>query len=146
MFQHNDHRPLQHFVLKGRDPQRALASIALGDVRPPHRWCAVAFPGFGTVQQTLEVLFQVRGVVRSVCPSMPTAPSLRVRLRARPMLRFGPAFCLTHSIGPHDKCLSELDHAACRLPLYASQPGLPQQHAPLGSGRWPALPDAIPTC
>src|SRR5512135_1524396 len=36
--------------------------------------------------------------------------------------------------------LSRLNHTACRPPVYASQPGLPQNHATLGSGCQHALP------
>ena len=35
--------------------------------------------------------------------------------------------------------LSRLNHAACTLSVYASQPGSPPDHATLDSGRWPAL-------
>ncbi len=35
--------------------------------------------------------------------------------------------------------LSGLCHAACALPVYASQRRLPQRHATLGSGWWPAF-------
>ena len=39
--------------------------------------------------------------------------------------------------------LSGLNHTACRLPVYASQDGLPHLHATLGSGCWPAWPGWI---
>jgi hypothetical protein len=35
--------------------------------------------------------------------------------------------------------LSRLDHAAYTLPVYASQPGPPPEHATLGSGWWPTF-------
>ena len=35
--------------------------------------------------------------------------------------------------------LPRLDHAAFRLPVYASMPGSPPDHVTLGSGWWPAL-------
>ena len=35
--------------------------------------------------------------------------------------------------------LSRLNHAACTLSVYASQPGSPPDHATLDSGWWPAL-------
>ena len=35
--------------------------------------------------------------------------------------------------------ISRLNHAACTLSVYASQPGSPPDHATLDSGRWPAL-------
>ena len=39
---------------------------------------------------------------------------------------------------PHGT-LSRLNHAACTLSVYASQPGSPPDHATLDSGWWPAL-------
>ena len=45
------------------------------------------------------------------------------------------AFRLPNSVGPHEGKLSRLNHAAYRLPVYASQCRLPQHHARLGSGR-----------
>jgi len=38
---------------------------------------------------------------------------------------------------------SRLDHAACALPVYASQPGSPRDHATLSSGCGSALPGGI---
>ena len=40
---------------------------------------------------------------------------------------------------PRKNLLPGLHHAACALPVYASQPGSPPHHATLGSGRGPAL-------
>ena len=52
--------------------------------------------------------------------------------------------------------LSRLNHAACTLSVYASQPGSPPDHATLDSGWWPALTgqdshllgriDGLPSC
>ena len=39
--------------------------------------------------------------------------------------------------------LTGLNHTAYSLAVYASQPGLPQNHARLASGWWPALPGRI---
>ena len=39
---------------------------------------------------------------------------------------------------PH-RTLSRLNHAACTLSVYASQPGSPPDHATLDSGWWPTL-------
>jgi len=39
--------------------------------------------------------------------------------------------------------VSGLNHTACVLPAYASQPRSPWNHARLGSGCWPALPGGI---
>ena len=59
----------------------------------------------------------------------------------RPQALTGPAMWssakLTTST-PHGT-LSRLNHAACTLSVYASQPGSPPDHATLDSGRWPAL-------
>ena len=59
----------------------------------------------------------------------------------RPQALTGPAMWssakLTTST-PHGT-LSRLNHAACTLSVYASQPGSPPDHATLDSGWWPAL-------
>ncbi len=49
--------------------------------------------------------------------------------------RSGAAFPIRYEVGPQEgDLLSELHDAACVLPVYASQPGLPPHHATLGSG------------
>ena len=59
----------------------------------------------------------------------------------RPQATTGPAMWssakLTAST-PHGT-LSRLNHAACTLSVYASQPGSPPDHATLDSGWWPTL-------
>ena len=49
------------------------------------------------------------------------------------------AFRSKNSIGSAAMDLSGLNHAAYRLPVYASQPGSPPDRTTLGSGWWPAL-------
>src|SRR5258708_19143899 len=41
-FQDYDDRPLRHLVLEGRNAERPLRAIRLGNVRPAHRRCLVA--------------------------------------------------------------------------------------------------------
>ena len=49
------------------------------------------------------------------------------------------AFRQVNDVGSATISLSRLNHAACRPPVYASQPGSPPDHATLGSGWWPAF-------
>ena len=49
------------------------------------------------------------------------------------------AFRVCHRVGSANECVSGLYHAACTLPVDASQPRSPSDHAPLGSGWGPAL-------
>ena len=52
---------------------------------------------------------------------------------------FDAAFRCCDDVGFHAYQLSGLYHAACALPVYASQRRLPERHATLGSGWWPAF-------
>ena len=52
---------------------------------------------------------------------------------------FDAAFRYCDDVGFHAYQLSGLYHAACALPVYASQRRLPERHATLGSGWWPAF-------
>ena len=50
--------------------------------------------------------------------------------------RFGAAFRDVNGVGSRIiLTVSRLHHAACTLPVYASQPRSPSRHATLGSGR-----------
>ena len=60
--------------------------------------------------------------------------------------RTGVAFRLLNGVCSRIVVLSRLSHAACTLPVYASQPGSPPHHATLGSDRLPALSDRTCTC
>ena len=51
--------------------------------------------------------------------------------------RVDTAFRLPNNVGARGDYLSGLNHAACTLPVYASQRGLLRHHATLGSGWWP---------
>ena len=66
--------------------------------------------------------------------SQTPADRLHLANSVQPML---PSANLTAS-APHQS-LSRLNHAAYRLPVYASQPGSPPHHATLGTGGWPTL-------
>lgn len=76
---------------------------------------------------------------------MYTCPALRPRRDppGRPLRPSDSAFHHYDGVGSRVLPLSRLYHTACGLPVYASQPGLPQHHATLGSGYWPALPGGI---
>ena len=65
-----------------------------------------------------------------------TCPALRPRrdLCARPLLRFGVAFRLSNGVGSRNYLISELNHTARTLAVYASQGGLLPRHARLASG------------
>ena len=70
------------------------------------------------------------------CP----APGPRWNLRVWPCSRRGDAvFRCCDGVDFHGAQLSGLTHAACALPVYASQRRLPDHHATLGSGWWPAF-------
>ena len=76
---------------------------------------------------------------------MPACPALRPRWipQARPLRLSDAAFRYVDGVGFHNSLISGLYHAACMLPVYASQPGSPPHYARLGSGCWPALPGEI---
>ena len=72
---------------------------------------------------------------------MCACPALRPRraLHARPPRRVDAAFRLTNDVGARGYYLSRLNHAACTLPVYASQRGSLRHHATLGAGWWPTF-------
>jgi hypothetical protein len=58
-FEHHDHRPLKNLVLEGRYPDRTRGrAIGLRDVGPSHGRRLIE-ARLGSVQQVLQVLFQV---------------------------------------------------------------------------------------
>ena len=61
--QQRGHRPLDNLVLKGRNRDRTLPSIGLGDVDPPARQCPVRSP-LDPVVQILEIALEICRVVR----------------------------------------------------------------------------------
>jgi len=70
------------------------------------------------------------------CP----APGPRWNLRVWPCSRRVDAvFRCCDGVDFHGAQLSGLTHAACVLPVYASQRRLPGLHATLGSGWWPTF-------
>ena len=78
---------------------------------------------------------------------MPRAPTPARSPPPRPLRCGEITFRPTHDVGPHNQCISGLNHAAYGLPVNASRPGSPQAHASLGSGWRPTLAgwDWIPT-
>ena len=78
---------------------------------------------------------------------MPRAPTPARSPPPRPLRRGEITFRPTHDVGPHKQCISGLNHAAYGLPVNASRPGSPQDHASLGSGWRPTLAgwDWLPT-
>jgi hypothetical protein len=54
-----------------------------------------------------------------------------------PTGRVDAAFRYPNDVGAREDCLSRLNHAACTLPVYASQGGSLRHHATLGAGWWP---------
>jgi len=75
----------------------------------------------------------------SVLPCMPRSwtPGGSPRL-ARRGVSILPSAVLKASAPPAN-LLSRLDHAACTIAVYASQPGSPQLHARLASDWWPTF-------
>jgi len=53
--------------------------------------------------------------------------------------RVDTAFRLPNDVGARGYYLSRLNHAACTLPVYASQRGSLRHHATLGTGWWPTF-------
>jgi hypothetical protein len=53
--------------------------------------------------------------------------------------RVDTAFRQTNDVGTRGHYLSRLNHAACTLPVYASQRGSLRHHATLGTGWWPTF-------
>jgi hypothetical protein len=74
-----------------------------------------------------------------------TCPALRPRRNpaVRPFRLSGAAFHALKGVGFRNHKVSGLHHTACELPVYASQPGSPRNHARLSSGCWPALPGGV---
>ena len=105
----------------------------------PGVYCAgCPFPA-GNVETTGLPRFLGNPGVNMPCSSTPTGP-------AGPG-QFSPtdaAFRSRNGVGSRDdKILSGLNHTACSLAVYASQPGSLPDHARLASGCWPALPGGI---
>src|SRR5512133_3137662 len=74
--QHNDHRPLQDFVLEGRDTEwPQLLAVSLRYVYTSHRWGAVRVAGLGTVEQCPEIVLQVHRIFRC-CLTVDTRRSI----------------------------------------------------------------------
>ncbi len=71
--------------------------------------------------------------------SMPRSPTPARSPRPALLWRVDAAFRRINNVGSRACNLSRLDHAACTLPVYASQGGSLRHHATLGSGWWPAL-------
>ena len=61
-FQQEDHRPLRHFILKRRDTQRTLPSIAFRNIMPSHRRRLIA-SGLQSFQKIIQISVQIDGVV-----------------------------------------------------------------------------------
>jgi hypothetical protein len=74
----------------------------------------------------------------SVCAPRSSAPVGLRRLAFSRRLRAARAE-LNYQGSHNARVLSELDNAARRLAVYASQPGSPHDHARLASGWWPAF-------
>ncbi len=53
--------------------------------------------------------------------------------------RVDTAFRLPNDVGARQYYLSRLNHAACTLPVYASQRGSLRHHATLDAGWWPTF-------
>src|SRR5262249_21311770 len=70
------------------------------------------------------------------CPAPGPRWNLRVWPRSR---RVDAVFRCCDGVDFHGAQLSGLTPAACTLPVYASQRRLPDHHATLGSGWWPAF-------
>ena len=70
-----------------------------------------------------------------------TCPALRPRRTAVPQATTGPAMSSSVRMMTSTPrwVLSRLNHAACTLSVYASQPGSPPDRTTLDSGWWPAL-------
>ena len=105
----------------------------------PGVYCAgCPFPA-GNVETTGLPRFLGNPGVNMPCSSTPTGP-------AGPG-QFSPtdaAFRSRNGVGSRDdKILSGLNHTACSLAVYASQPGSLPDHARLASGCWPTLPGGI---
>ena len=75
--QHQD-CPLRHLVFERRNAERSSRAVRLGDVVASHRRRKVA-ARLHPAQEVVKIGLQVLLVVASPSPSMPVAPSLRVR-------------------------------------------------------------------
>jgi len=67
---------------------------------------------------------------------MPRSSTPADRLRLAIHSAFDTAFRSENHVGSAISFLSRLHHAACKPPVYASQPRSPSLHATLGAGRW----------
>jgi hypothetical protein len=81
---------------------------------------------------------EITGPPRFLGSPLHVRPALRPRsdLGASPYRRFGAAPAYNDDEGSNGYSLTRLNHTAFVLPVYASQPGSPPNHATLGSGYW----------
>ena len=107
-------------------------------------WCPIWRVHDGLERSILGV---DRLALRQLDSTMPRAPTPARSPPPRPLRCGEITFRPTHDVGPHNQCISGLNHAAYGLPVNASRPGSPQAHASLGSGWRPTLAgwDWIPT-
>lgn len=127
-------------------PYRAWARSSLPGEGSPPAWVSGLVtrcpPGIGGAEMTGSPRFL--RVPNARMPRSWTPVESRRPARTR---RFDAAFRCCDGVGFHIVQLSGLSHAACTLPVYASQRRLPDHHATLGSGWWPTFAgrDWIPT-
>jgi len=81
------HRPLDNLVLQGRNRERTLPAVRLGNVDPPARQCPIRSP-LDPVVQVLEIALKVCLVVR---------PSQPIYARCSILLELGE--CLFEQVG-----------------------------------------------
>ena len=110
------------------------------------RWPALPAPGQGFGLPAPLPAFQVRR--QQDLPSSRQTLSMHALLTSDPggtgapghsALAMLPSAPDTAS-APTKTAISGLNHTACTFAVYASQRRLPERHARLASGRWPALP------
>jgi hypothetical protein len=127
----------------GRASSPSRGRTALGSLVAPRRGePACLGPGLGHPGAHRDHDAERQGLPGSWASPMPAcpAPGPRWNLRVWPRSRRGDAaFRCCDGVGFHGAQLSGLTHAACALPVYASQRRLPDHHATLGSGWWPAF-------
>jgi len=117
----------------GTAPPLVRRSCGTASGRSPGLGCSIGRPPRSAGAETIRSPRFLGNPL--VCMPRSSTPASSADLA---MLRYADAaFRLTNDVGAREHYLSRLNHAACTLPVYASQGGSLRHHATLGSGWWP---------
>ena len=126
--------------LGGTTPALLFRSFTVQHDPEGQGFWGAGFPFPAVCRRGVDRISQVPGGphVNMPCSPTPVGPFAPGQIK-----RAGAAFRDSYCVGPHNYMLSRLNHTAYSLAVYASQRRLPERHARLASGCWPALPGGV---